>query len=803
MERLSRTLHALALATAILCGGCGGARRASADATPPPARAVEPDGGEPDRGIDPRRLAPYFGEDRAPEAVELLDAARYPEAREAFLAFAGAEPADSVLVPRARFVAAVCAHRAGDHETALAELPAFVEPLPLVADHAYYMASVSAYRVGELDRATDLASKVSPGSPLRPDADLVAGDALRAQGRFADVERHYRAYVYRQRGGPRFDEATFKLGEAIERQIGGPADLDRVREAILWYRRVTYRHPRSTWAADAASRVTELAKRLPDAERRSVSTLSADEQLELAEAYARAQRHVEAMREFEKVLALTDPDGPLGCQARLGQGRAAYNARKRALADTILTEAVARCDEPDLRVWALYLAGRARTSSGQDRGAVAAYETLEDTYPEHRLADDARLRRAQALERLGDQGGADELLRELPDAYPAGDMRCEGTWQLAWGAYRRGELEDALAILRRSVDLCDDPAEGAHGREAYWAARILERLGRAEEAAATYEAVVREAPLTYYMMLALRRLEDLDAERAGRVVAEVRQAPAEGERPFRFDPAALKQRPGLVRGIELLRLRLESLARIELAAESTSASGDDDLLWLVATLHDAAGDYPTSVTFARRELADFRGRYPVGEARRRWLIGFPRGYREIVEREAAAAGVEPELLYAVMREESSFSPRIESFANAVGLLQLLPTTAARFAKGLPADRESLRQPEINIPIAARYLKWLLDRHGGSALLAIASYNAGEGAVGRWRSDAPGLALDEALESFTYDETRRYTRRVLTSYGTYHYLYGDRIPQLLRRGEPMSLSPRPRPAAAPEASSGGG
>jgi len=801
VRKLRDVSRVVALLCVVFVAGCSGARRVSQDAAPAPSRPEPRADEEPDRGIDPRRFGPYFEGDRGGAAVTLLNRAEYPEARAAFLSLAKSLPDDSVLVPRARFIAAVCAHRSGEHAAALAELPLLGERLPMVRDQALYMASVSAYREEEFERSHDLAQKVSPRSPLRPDADLVAGDALRALARHDAVERLYRAYVYRRRGGARFSEATFKLGEAVERQISGAGDLARVRESIRWYRRVTYRHPRSRWAREASKRIGALSKRLPEPERAEAAKLTADEQLERAESYARAQRHKQAMREFEKVLGMTDPDGPIGCQARLGLGRAAYNGRKRNLAAKVLVEAADHCDEPDIRAWSLYLAGRSHSARGRDRGAADVYQALEESYPEHRLADDARLRRAQALLRLGEEAAAEELLREMPSDYPRGDMRCEGVWHLGWSAYRDGELERSLAIFRTAVDLCDSPAEGAHGRELYWAARVLERLGQRDEAVAAYQAVVEGSPLTYYMFMALGRLDGLDREAAERVRAAVGRPPEGDEgRPWRLDPRALKQRPGLVRGIELLRLNLESLARIELGAARAGVGQDDDLLWLVAALHHRAGDYPQSVTIARRQLTGWRGGYPVGSNRRHWLIGYPRGFDELVEREAAANGIEPELMWAVMREESSFSPRVESFANAVGLLQLLPTTAARFAKGLRADREGLREPENNVPIAARYLAWLLARNDGAALLTIASYNAGEGAVRRWRRAEPDLELDEALESFSYDETRRYTRRVLTSYGTYHYLYGDgRIPSFTGRRATRAPTPSPAPWAAEGAS----
>jgi soluble lytic murein transglycosylase len=117
----------------------------------------------------------------------------------------------------------------------------------------------------------------------------------------------------------------------------------------------------------------------------------------------------------------------------------------------------------------------------------------------------------------------------------------------------------------------------------------------------------------------------------------------------------------------------------------------------------------------------------------------------------------------------------------VGLTQLTQAPAKRFAQGLPFGREALRDPVINVTIGARELGDLWRRSKGNAALAIAGYNAGDGAVRRWlRAAPPGTVLDELIESIPYDETRGYTKRVLGSWFTYHWLYGgdgDPVPPL--------------------------
>jgi soluble lytic murein transglycosylase len=138
-----------------------------------------------------------------------------------------------------------------------------------------------------------------------------------------------------------------------------------------------------------------------------------------------------------------------------------------------------------------------------------------------------------------------------------------------------------------------------------------------------------------------------------------------------------------------------------------------------------------------------------------------------------------------MREESAFSPRIESFANAIGLTQMLVKTAKRFANGSTVTREVLLDPSKNVELGSRFLGFLWKHFNSAPPLTIAGYNAGEAAVERWLNERGTLAMDEFMETIPYDETRNYTKRVLASFFAYSWLYGEApvptVPLALGRG----------------------
>jgi soluble lytic murein transglycosylase len=171
-----------------------------------------------------------------------------------------------------------------------------------------------------------------------------------------------------------------------------------------------------------------------------------------------------------------------------------------------------------------------------------------------------------------------------------------------------------------------------------------------------------------------------------------------------------------------------------------------------------------------------------------WAIAYPDAFRELVVRHTRGSPVEPELLQALMREESALDPRALSWAGAVGLTQLMLPTAREVARSLrlrAPSAEQLQNPSTNIQLGAAYLGRLLQRFDGNVALALASYNAGEGAVNRWRAARPEAELDRWVEEIPLSETRGYVKRVLRSWNTYRLLGGRPLPGVLKTTAPAA------------------
>jgi soluble lytic murein transglycosylase len=148
-------------------------------------------------------------------------------------------------------------------------------------------------------------------------------------------------------------------------------------------------------------------------------------------------------------------------------------------------------------------------------------------------------------------------------------------------------------------------------------------------------------------------------------------------------------------------------------------------------------------------------------------IRYPLRYEEYVVGHAENYRLEPQLLAAVIYQESKFDPDARSSSGAVGLMQLLPETGQGIADRTGGDAwrpEDLLEPELNIRYGAWYLRHLLDKYGSEAL-ALAAYNAGQTNVDRWQAEGGEIQ---------FPETRHYVQRVQELKQTYARAYADEL-----------------------------
>lgn len=151
---------------------------------------------------------------------------------------------------------------------------------------------------------------------------------------------------------------------------------------------------------------------------------------------------------------------------------------------------------------------------------------------------------------------------------------------------------------------------------------------------------------------------------------------------------------------------------------------------------------------------------------------FPLPYRAVVEAQAARYNLDPLLITAIIREESSFNPRAVSSRGALGLMQIMPSTGAWIAAQLGEDfrTASLLDPADNIRYGTWYLRSLVAEYGGDLVCAMAAYNAGNNRVNQWLSAGIWDGTLENISRLPYSETKRYLIKIRRSHAIYRFLY---------------------------------
>jgi soluble lytic murein transglycosylase len=145
-----------------------------------------------------------------------------------------------------------------------------------------------------------------------------------------------------------------------------------------------------------------------------------------------------------------------------------------------------------------------------------------------------------------------------------------------------------------------------------------------------------------------------------------------------------------------------------------------------------------------------------------------------VQRYADQRGVDPLLMYAMMRQESAFDPLAGSSAGAFGLTQFIAGTAMDVARALGRNVtfEDLARPVLAIEFGAYYLSAQIREYNASVYEGLAAYNGGGTNSSRWRREAGGgTDVDRFQEEIDFSETELYIRLVLENYAWYRYLYG--------------------------------
>ena len=303
----------------------------------------------------------------------------------------------------------------------------------------------------------------------------------------------------------------------------------------------------------------------------------------------------------------------------------------------------------------------------------------------------------------------------------------------------------------------------------YWRGRLYETQDqKPANAAANYRTLIRAYQHFFYAQMARQRLAALgNAQPAPQPQLDSLQAAPVPALQESFP----EDSPHLAKARLLANAGLNDYIGQEIAADPDSSS------WSAlaeAQIYSSYGETYRAMRSLKRALPYAATASVNSIPLVYWRILFPEPWWDTIKAESAKNNLDPYLVASLIRQESEFDPSVVSYANAYGLMQLLPAVGKAMAKeeGISHfETFQLLDPAMNIRLGTRYLRQMLEKFGGVQEYALAAYNAGDSRVVDWQSAGPYSGMDEFVESIPFTQTRDYVEAILRNEETYRAIDG--------------------------------
>jgi soluble lytic murein transglycosylase len=422
---------------------------------------------------------------------------------------------------------------------------------------------------------------------------------------------------------------------------------------------------------------------------------------------------------------------------------------------------------------------RAQTQgwTGDVAGATLAYRSFADAYGEQNaeLAAEALARAAELLRRQGDAATALEVELQLGAQFP---QTAQGPRALETAAHALEAQGDNAGALRAWQALGAATEGSAQARALYWAARAAQRSDQQTTAQTLFE----QAATVEHAYYGVRAAETLGNSFAGATNPATPLADDDwrvvedwlaGWATLPLSDTTGRDAAAVARARELGAVGLHSEAANEWTHARVQAIGHPAALyWLAREAQAAGATFPAlrSAELLAAQAAQASAPPPPAPLLR--LI-YPTPYAELALPVAREFGLDPRLLYAMIRQESLFNPNATSWVGARGLTQVMPETGQGIAANLnvaPFHPDDLYQPALSLRFGAFYLAQQIRAMEGSAQGGLAAYNGGPGNAQRWAGGSNISDPDAFAETIDYPETQHYVQAVYGYYGMYRRLY---------------------------------
>ncbi|MDX2043067.1 MAG: transglycosylase SLT domain-containing protein [Acidobacteriota bacterium] len=619
---------------------------------------------------------------------------------------------------------------------------------------ALQQAAVTTGRTEDAEREFRLLAQTYPTSLLAREAILQAANLAMTRGDYQTAADTVALLAEKD------DGAALKLRADCLEKLGRP------NEAVLTLRKLFFDAPQSPEAEKIGDRLAALGGSTAAGD---VSMLRRRaDKLSDARLYALAgAAYEQIVRQFPN--SATD-------EAWLRAGISYYKADSfKQSADALMK---VRARTPKMAADALYHLGLAQLSLKADTAAIQTLSDLRKSSPSSDRVGDLLYAIGRYYEKRerGDQASAfyTQLIRQFPQS-PNSD---EAHFWMAWRAHEAKDQTTAARLLTEHLANYGTVTDN-RGKAAFWAAVNTERSGDKARAMTLYQAMLKRYGAGWFGLNAERRIERLTREGVRPRSADsdlVLRRAVEGLQTINLPRETIKDSDReRVRKAELLmQIALHQQANAELEAARQNAPNSPLVNLRIAQIFRTQGENVAAINALKRSYPDYGQTLPEEMSREVWDVFYPLKWWSNIKEEARRHNLDPYQIAGLIRQETVFNHMARSRANALGVMQLLPSTAKAVARSNNAGAISandLFNPNLNIKLGVAYVKQLQNEFRSFEYVA-AAYNGGETRVRRWLREWPSMDIEDWVEAIPLSETRLYVQGVYRNTRIYQRLYDD-------------------------------
>jgi soluble lytic murein transglycosylase len=631
-----------------------------------------------------------------------------------------------------------------------------------LGDYAlYYRAQAlqGAGRIEEAEQAYIRLAQLHPTSSLARTATLQAAGSALGRGAYQSII----SYVEKL--------AAANDGTALKFKADALEKMGKSEEAAAVWRKIYFAAPQSPEASEVANKLTALGA--------ASATTGATAQMLRARAdkLYQANLWVIAGQAYDQLVRLfptaAEPD------VYLRGGISYYKAKSYQPALNMLVNVRTRSAKDAAQAEAIFYRGLCYRALRQETSMFQALTDLRRIAPNSPQLGDLLYYIGKSYETSQPataQTYYEQLFREAPRAENADEAHF-------WRAWRAHEAKDYATSAKLLIEHIAEYGEVTdnRGQAAFWAARDAERAGERARALTMYKALLPRYGAGWFGYNSERHIAELVRAGVKEMAPEADAVLSRAVAKLQINPPVIEtMKPAdeerLEKARSLMLINQAQTALSELEAARNRAPNSPRINLQIAQIYRARNENVSAVNVLKRAYPDY-GQALVNEMpRAAWDVFYPLGWWPTIKEEAKRNNIDPYLIAGLIRQETIFNPTAVSRANAIGLMQLLPSTGRMVAKryslgGGTISSADLFNPLLNIQLGTAYVAEQVRQFGRFEYVA-AAYNGGPSRVARWLTQLPAGDIEEWVDAIPLSETRAYVQGVYRNARQYKRLYDE-------------------------------